>query len=148
VTLDVLVSVRYDEVLVFKNVACYVVNNGANKVDGCSVGLGGCRWVDAISLHKEGLCGSNVAMSGVLSSRFEVNQWHEGFCDCRVDELDMGQLVLGASLALLSVCALGLYGVGHGLCWGGAVLNDGNACRIIIISRSDCVVLMCWGMLG
>jgi hypothetical protein len=41
VTPDVLVSVGFDEVLVFKNVAHYAVDNGANEVDGCSVGLGG-----------------------------------------------------------------------------------------------------------
>ncbi len=39
---DVLVSVAFDEVSVFKNIACYVVDNGAYEVDGCSVGgLGG-----------------------------------------------------------------------------------------------------------
>ncbi len=72
-------SVGFDNVLVFKNIACYVVANNANEVDGYSIGLGGHQWVDAISLHKEGLCGGNVAMSGVLTSRFEVDQLHEGF---------------------------------------------------------------------
>ncbi len=86
-TSDVLVSVVFDEVLVFKNVAHYVVNNGAYEVDGCSVVLGGHWWVDALGLHKEGSCGGNVAMSGVFVSRFEINQWHEGFGDCRVDEV-------------------------------------------------------------
>ncbi len=38
---DVLVSVGFDEVSVFKNVACYVVNNGVDEVDGCSVGWRG-----------------------------------------------------------------------------------------------------------
>ena len=40
-TPDVFVSVGFDEVSIFKNVACYVDNNGANEVDGCSIGLGG-----------------------------------------------------------------------------------------------------------
>ncbi len=58
-TPDVLVSVGFDEVLVFKNVACYVIDNGTNEVDGCSVALGGHQWVNAVDLHKEGLCGGN-----------------------------------------------------------------------------------------
>ncbi len=74
VTPDVLVSVRIDEVSVFKNVAHYVFDNGADEVDGCNVGLGGHQWVDVIGLHTEGLCGGNVAVSRVFFSRFEVNQ--------------------------------------------------------------------------
>ncbi len=106
-TQDVLVSAGFDAVLVFKNLAHYVVNNGAVEVDGCSVGLGGHPWVDALGLHKEGSCGGNVAMSGVFVSRFEVNQLHEGFGDCRVDEVYVGCAVLDMSTTMW-------YGVGCG----------------------------------
>jgi hypothetical protein len=37
----VLVSVGFDEVSVFENLACYFVDNGTYEVDGCSVRLGG-----------------------------------------------------------------------------------------------------------
>ncbi len=70
--------------------------------------MGGCRWVDAIGLHKEGACGGA-----------EVNQWHKGFGDCRVDEVFVGRAVLGASLAMW-------YRVRHGLSRGGIVLDDGD----------------------
>ncbi len=86
------------------------------------------------------MCGSNVAVSKVFVSRFEVNQWHEGFGDHGVDEVYVGRMVLGASLAMW-------YRVGHALSWGGIVLDDGNGCGIIIIGRSGCVVLLCEGML-
>jgi hypothetical protein len=141
VTPDVLLSVRFDEVPVFKNVAGYVVDNGTNEVDGCSVGFRVRQWVDAVGLHKEGLCGGNVAVSGVFASRFEVNQWHEGFGDRRVDEVYVGHAVLGASLAMW-------YGVGCGLSQGGIVLDDGEECGIIVIGRSGHMVLLCGGMLG
>ncbi len=118
-----------------------VINDGADEVDGYSIGLGGRRWVDAVGLHKGGLCGGNVAVSEVLASRFEASQWHEGFGDCGVDEVYVGCAMLGVSLALW-------YGVGRGLSWGGVVLNDGNGCEIIVIGRSGCVVLLCGGMLG
>jgi hypothetical protein len=42
VTPDVFVSIGFDEVLVFENLAHYVVNISAYEVDGCIVGLGGC----------------------------------------------------------------------------------------------------------
>jgi hypothetical protein len=109
---DVLVSVGFDEVLVFENIAHYVVDNGANEVDGCSVGLGGRQWVDALGLHKEGSCGGDGAVSGGFASRFEINQWYEGFGDRGVDEVYMGHAVLGASSAMW-------YGVGCGLSWVG-----------------------------
>ncbi len=54
------------------------------------------------------MCGGNVAMSRVFVSKFEVNQWHKGFGDCRVDEVYMGCAVLAASAAMW-------YKVGHGL---------------------------------
>ncbi len=80
-------------------------------------------------------------MSRVFVSRFEVNQWHEGFGDCRVDEVYVGHTVLGTSLAMW-------YGVGCGLSRGGIILDDGNGCGIILISRSGCVLLLSGGMLG
>jgi hypothetical protein len=80
-------------------------------------------------------------MSGVFVSRFEVNQWREGFSDYGVDEVYVGCMVLGVSLAMW-------YGVGHGLSRGGIVLNDGNRCGIIVVGRSgQHVVLLCEGML-
>ncbi len=80
-------------------------------------------------------------MSRVFVSKFEVNQWHEGFGDCGVDEVYMGRAVLGTSAAMW-------YKVGCGLSWGGVILDDGNRCRIIITGRRGCVVLLCGSMLG
>ncbi len=41
-TPDVLVSAGFDKVSsVFENVTHFIINNGADEVDGCSVGLGG-----------------------------------------------------------------------------------------------------------
>ncbi len=137
---DVFVSVRFNEVSVFKNVAHYVVNNGTYEVDGCSFGLGGRGWVDAIGLHEEGLCGGNVAVSGVFVNRFEVNQWHEGFGDRGVDEEYVGRVVLGVSLAME-------YRVGRGLSRGSVILNDGDRCGMIVIGRSGHVVLLCGRMM-
>jgi hypothetical protein len=37
----VFASVGFDEVSVFKKITRYVVDNGTNEIDGCSVGLGG-----------------------------------------------------------------------------------------------------------
>ncbi len=79
-------------------------------------------------------------MSGVFVHRFEVNQWHEGFGDDRVDVVYVGHVVLSASFAMW-------YGVGRGLSWDGIVLDDGNGCRIIVVGRSGHVVLLCGGML-
>jgi hypothetical protein len=47
-------------------------------------------------------------MSRVFVSRFKVNQLHEGFSDCKVDEVYVGHAVLGASSMMR-------YGVGCGL---------------------------------
>ncbi len=54
----------------------------------------------AICILEEGLRGYNVSMCREGSGRFEVNQWHQGFSDGRIDEMDMAGLVLGASLSL------------------------------------------------
>ncbi len=86
------------------------------------------------------MCGGNVAVSREFVSRFEVNQWHEGFGDHRVDEVYVGRVVLGASSAMW-------YGVGRGLSRGGVVLDYGNGCGIFFIGRSGRVVLLCRGML-
>ncbi len=84
--------------------------------------------------------GRDIAMSRVFVSRFDVNQWHEGFGDRGVDEVYVGRAVLDASLAMW-------YKVRRGLSRGGVVLNDGNGCGIIVIGRSGYVVLLCGGML-
>jgi hypothetical protein len=141
VTPNVLVSVEFDEESLFNIVARYVVDDEMDEVDGCSVGLGGRGWVDTVGLHKECSCGGDVAVSGVLASRFEVKQWHEGFGDCGNDEVYVGCAVLGANLAMWC-------GVGRGLSRGGVVLNDGNGCGIVVFGRSGCVVVLCGGMLG
>ncbi len=47
----------------------------------------------------------------VFVSRFEVNQWHEGFGDHGVDEVYVGCAVLGTSSTMQ-------YGVGRGLSQG------------------------------
>jgi hypothetical protein len=54
-----------------------------------------------VCILEEGSCGCNVSMCREESGRFEVNQWHQGLDDGRIDEMDMAGLVLGTSLSLI-----------------------------------------------
>ncbi len=54
----------------------------------------------AICILKEGSRGCNVSMCREGNSRFEVNQWHQGLGDGRIDKMDIAGLVLGASSSL------------------------------------------------
>ncbi len=53
-----------------------------------------------ICILKGGSRGCNVSVCREGSSRFEVNQWHQGLGDGGIDEMDMAGLVLGASPSL------------------------------------------------
>ncbi len=54
----------------------------------------------AICILEEGSCGCNVSVCREGSGGFEVNQWHQGLSDGGIDEMDMGESVLGASTSL------------------------------------------------
>ncbi len=54
----------------------------------------------SICILKEGLRGCNISVCREGSSRFEINQWHQGLSDGRIDDMDMAGLVLGASPSL------------------------------------------------
>ncbi len=54
-----------------------------------------------ICILKEGLCGCNLSMCREGSGKLEVNQWHQGLGDGRIDEMEMAGLVLGASPSLM-----------------------------------------------
>ncbi len=70
------VGVGLDEMAIFKDVTCDVINDGTNEIErigsGCSIG-----WSDdTVRVFKEGTCGGDVSVRWKSSGRCEVNHGH------------------------------------------------------------------------
>jgi hypothetical protein len=70
------VGVGLDEMAIFEDVTCDVIDDGADEIEGigsgCSIG-----WLDdTVRVFKEGTCGGDVSMRWKRGGRYEVNHGH------------------------------------------------------------------------
>jgi hypothetical protein len=70
------VGVGLDEMAIFEDVSCDVIDDGTNEIEGigsgCSIG-----WSDnTVRVFKEGTCGGDVSMRWKRGGRCEVNHGH------------------------------------------------------------------------
>jgi hypothetical protein len=88
------VFVVLDEVAIFEEVSCVIVNDSTDEVEsvaGCGCGDNvGC----AVRIFKKDACGGDVSVGGVRPGGFDVNHWHQGFGDCQVDEVNVIRAML------------------------------------------------------